>query len=661
MKKLSSFLASLLFLGTTVWAAGTTTKTQTYIITPNVLEALRTDLQQAKFSNIEGLLGKLANIQSQEFHSRFAMSNEVQNLLPEAEENLVNLVIYRSQDKASFPRPVSTYIGEKERGIGELLQARIAVDPFNLIASLIFLCAILHTFFAGRITAKAHHYHHEYEHSVEEKKPKESKRVLSVIYHFLGEVEAVFGIWAVVLAVVFSTFKGMGAMKEYFVNVNYTEPMFVVIIMTLASTRPVIQLAELLMSKVANMLGGTLTAWWLTIMTLGPILGSFITEPAAMTISALLLANKFYSLKPSHILSYATLGLLFVNISVGGTLSHFAAPPVLMVAAPWGWDFLFMLTHFGWKAVIGIVIATGLYWAFFKKEFAKLEEQYADLLELKSLQDSELDTAKIKTDTENAVETFREELGFLERAMAQFNEVRAKLKQHFASGFQKSPRLEGVFDQIFDQTCQREIEKSMPALIEPKKRPAYLDPRWDQREDPTPAWVMVVHVLFMVWTVFYAHYPPMFIGGFLFFLGFAKITEPCQNRVDLKPALLVGFFLAGLVIHGGLQAWWIQPVLGSLSEVPLMLGATVLTAFNDNAAITYLSTLVPGFTDSLKYAVVAGAVTGGGLTVIANAPNPAGQSILSRFFQGGISPANLALSALIPTIIMGLAFMLLPH
>ena len=110
-----------------------------------------------------------------------------------------------------------------------------------------------------------------------------------------------------------------------------------------------------------------------------------------------------------------------------------------------------------------------------------------------------------------------------------------------------------------------------------------------------------------------------------------------------------------------MQAWWIAPVLGSLGDVPLMLMATVLTAFNDNAAITFLSTLVPDFSISAKYAVVAGAVTGGGLTVIANAPNPAGQSILSKFFPGGVSPLKLALGALIPTIILGLVFMGVPQ
>ena len=123
--------------------------------------------------------------------------------------------------------------------------------------------------------------------------------------------------------------------------------------------------------------------------------------------------------------------------------------------------------------------------------------------------------------------------------------------------------------------------------------------------------------------------------------------------------MLVGFLLGGLVIHGGLQGWWIAPVLGSLGELPLMFSSTVLTAFNDNAAITYLSTLVPGFTDGLKYAVVAGAVTGGGLTVIANAPNPAGQALLKSYFSNGVSPILLLTYALVPTVVMALCFLLL--
>ena len=149
----------------------------------------------------------------------------------------------------------------------------------------------------------------------------------------------------------------------------------------------------------------------------------------------------------------------------------------------------------------------------------------------------------------------------------------------------------------------------------------------------------------------------MFVAGMLFFLGFAIVTESYQNRVNLKPALLVGFFLGGLVFHGGVQAWWIAPILGNLAEIPLMLGATVLTAFNDNAAITFLATLVPGFTDSLKHAVVAGAVTGGGLTIIANAPNPAGVSILKKYFTNGVSAGGLLRAALAPTAIMLVIFL----
>lgn len=113
------------------------------------------------------------------------------------------------------------------------------------------------------------------------------------------------------------------------------------------------------------------------------------------------------------------------------------------------------------------------------------------------------------------------------------------------------------------------------------------------------------------------------------------------------------------MIHGGLQGWWLQPVLGQLGEVPLFVGATILTAFNDNALITYLATLVPGFSEELKFAVVSGAVTGGGLTVIANAPNPAGQSILQRFFPDGVSPWGLFLGALVPTLIVAFSFMVL--
>jgi hypothetical protein len=201
------------------------------------------------------------------------------------------------------------------------------------------------------------------------------------------------------------------------------------------------------------------------------------------------------------------------------------------------------------------------------------------------------------------------------------------------------------------------MRRGLPALLAPAQRGTFLDPDWDNRDDPVPAWVTIVHVLFMVWTILNAHHPELFIPGMLFFLGFAQVTKPFQNRVDLKPALLVGFFLGGLVIHGGVQGWWIAPILGNLAEIPLMMGATLLTAFNDNAAITFLSTLVPDFSDSLKYAVVAGAVAGGGLTIIANAPNPAGVSILKKYFNNEVSPGGILAGAVAPTAIVWLIFL----
>ena len=162
----------------------------------------------------------------------------------------------------------------------------------------------------------------------------------------------------------------------------------------------------------------------------------------------------------------------------------------------------------------------------------------------------------------------------------------------------------------------------------------------------------------MAWTVATAHYPALFIGSFLFFLGFSKATAPYQSLLDLKSPMLVGFFLAGLVIHGGLQGWWIAPLLARLSEVPLFLGSALLTAFNDNALITYLGTLVPSLDEARRIALVEGAVIGGGLTVIANAPNPAGQALLARFFDGAIRPLLLLAGALPATLIAAAVFRL---
>ena len=484
-----------------------------------------------------------------------------------------------STQYAAFPKPKEMY-QKVDSVLIDVIKSRAKEDPFNIVATLIFFLAICHTFAASSLNKLAHHYEHEHEENLKKRGPRDDEHpdgepevsFKATLFHFLGEVEAIFGIWVIALAAAATYFYSWNDFEVYLSKDKvFTEPLFVVVIMAIAASRPVLRFAESVMSYVAALGKGTPAAWWLSVLIVAPILGSFITEPAAMTIAAMLLAKKFYRFKPSPTLAYATIGLLFVNISVGGTLTHFAAPPVLMVAGTWGWDSLFMIEHFGWKAITGVVISSFLYFLIFKKALFRV----ADL-------------------------------------------------------------ADGIEDnQLHPQS-------------------------WKERETSIPAWVTFAHLSFLAWTVYTAHYPVLFVGGFLFFLAFLMATSHHQNEVSMKSPMLVGFFLAGLVIHGGCQGWWIAPIIQTLSDDALMFGSTVLTAFNDNAAITYLASQVEGISFSAKHAVVAGAVTGGGLTVIANAPNPAGQSILSKYFDGGVSPLKLLVAALIPTIIVYLCFVLLP-
>ncbi|GHC67278.1 putative Na+/H+ antiporter [Roseibacillus persicicus] len=509
--------------------------------------------------------------------------HEVEPYYPENKE------LHQKAQYSQFPIPTYKLPSEKNAdgslNLGATLGARIKADPFNLVASLIFLLAICHTFMAGWFNKMAHEAeveHHKKIHKLgltAAAKPQPDAQddvsFKATILHFFGEVEAIFGIWIIALAAAAIGFYDWEAFKLYVGHDReFVEPAFVVIIMAIAASRPVLRFAEILMAYAAKLGHGSPAAWWLSVMTVAPILGSFITEPAAMTIGALLLAKKFYKHKPNAVFAYATLGLLFVNVSVGGTLTHFAAPPVLMVAGTWDWDMAFMFSHFGYKAVIAIFIANVLFYFKFRGELTRLADS-----------------------------------------------------------------ADGVEDGI-----QHPIA-------------------WHEREDPIPAWVISVHVFFLAWTVVNVHDPILFIGGFLFFLAFVAATRHHQNAISMKGPLLVGFFLGALIIHGGCQAWWIDPIIVSLNDSPnlLRLGATILTAFNDNAAITYLASQVSGIGFDAKHAVVAGAVVGGGLTVIANAPNPAGQSILSKHFVGGISPLKLAAGALVPTVICYLCMTFLPN
>jgi hypothetical protein len=449
--------------------------------------------------------------------------------------------------------------------------ASASSDPvLNRFATAMFALAVLHTFLAPQFMRLAHRFERSHRErlaqggrSTELAEAATSANEVSFkaeLFHFLGEIEVVFGLWVVPLFLGMIWFQGWTRSVQTLNAINFTEPLFVLVIMSVAASRPVMAFAQALMSSFARIGKYSVGAWWFSILTLGPLLGSFITEPAAMTISALLLSRKFFDRFPSKSLAYATLGLLFVNVSIGGTLTHFAAPPVLMVAGKWNWDMPFMFVNFGWKAVLAISISNILYWSFYRKEFARMNVH----------------------------------------------------QPPSESGRVHRPRV--------------------------------------------PKSITILHLGFLAWTVATNHYPVLFLGGFLFFVGFSQATAHHQDDLALRTPLLVAFFLAGLVIHGGFQAWWIAPLLATLAKLPLYIGAIILTSFNDNAAITYLASLVPNLSPELKYAVVSGAVVGGGLTVIANAPNPAGISILNRFFDDSVSPLWLLAGAFPPTLIAALCF-----
>lgn len=373
------------------------------------------------------------------------------------------------------------------------------------------------------------------------------------IFHLLGEVEVVFGFWAMVLVVLMFVLAGKTDAVSYVDSRNFTEPLFVFAIMIVAGSRPILNLATLMVRGVARLipLPGPV-AMYFTILFFVPLLGSFITEPAAMTLGALMLRDRFLDEDEglSTRFKYATVGVLFVNVSIGGVLTPFAAPPVLMVAGKWGWDIAFMLTHFGWKAAIAVTVNAAAVTALFAAELRKV-----------------------------------------------------------------------------------------PTPAESKRAAV-----------PLP--IMVVNVLLLGGIVVFSHHPALFLGLFLFFLGFATAYRHHHGRLIIREGLLVAFFLAGLVVLGGMQQWWLQPLLLQMNPNQVYFGATALTAITDNAALTYLGSLVEGLTDEFKYMLVAGAVTGGGLTVIANAPNPAGYSILKgKFEDESIGALGLLVAALPPTLV----------
>jgi hypothetical protein len=405
--------------------------------------------------------------------------------------------------------------------------------PIQFVASFIFAIAILHTFSVKFFKSLALKY------SKHEK-----------ILHMLGEVEIVFGFWAIILVLFFFISSGKNDVVNYLNNQSYVEPLFVFAIMVIAASKPILDFSLTCVKQISKLLpiNHSLRLFFVT-MSFVPLLGSFITEPAAMTLGALILKEHFYSKNISNKFKYGIIGALFVNVSIGGAMTPFAAPPILMVAAKWNWDLMFMLNTFAWRTALAVFTNSLILTIIFRKE----------LIKIKNL---------------------------------------------------------------------------------------------NIKQNNTPFFILFIHLILLIGLIFFVHDLIIFLGIFVIFLGIASSYDQFQNKLILKEAFLVSLFLTGLVILGGQQKWWLQPLLNKLSPDQIYYAATALTAITDNAALTYLGSLVDGLSNQFKYALAAGAITGGGLTVIANAPNPAGYSILSKNFYGNtISPLYLFLAALGPTVI----------
>lgn len=418
----------------------------------------------------------------------------------------------------------------------------------QIIGALLFGLALIHTFAAKAFELLSHRY------------PRHAG-----LFHLLGEVEVVFGLWAFVLIVAMAIIAGTTTAMNYAESRHYTEPLFVFVVMVVAASRPVLEAVQRLITLAAAAMPvrTNLAQAWLG-LALVPLIGSLITEPAAMTLAALILGPQIFRQGIPEWLKYGALGVLFVNVSIGGTLTSYAAPPVLMVATTWQWDTAFMAATFGWKATIAVLINA---------------------------------TAVV----------------FL-------------------------------------------LRKFIP---DGSTEPTGEDAHAGTEAEAIPLGVSLIHLAFLAATVLLAHHPVLFLGLFVFFIGYTQAYARYQNPLILKEGLLVGFFLAGLVVLGGMQQWWLQPIVSSLKPTALFFGALGLTAITDNAALTYLGSLIAGMSDEAKYMLVAGAVAGGGLTVIANAPNPAGIALLRRGFNdASIGAGGLLLGALPPTAVAALFFLL---
>ena len=142
----------------------------------------------------------------------------------------------------------------------EVLWARATLDPLNAVATVIFLLAVVHTFVASRFTAAAHQRQHMHDATRAAAGLPPRPSVSAEMLHFLGEIEVVFGLWLLPLVGSIVIMHGWETAKHYTNDtVVYTEPLFVVVIMTIASSRPIVSLAESCLRFLASIGGRFVT------------------------------------------------------------------------------------------------------------------------------------------------------------------------------------------------------------------------------------------------------------------------------------------------------------------------------------------------------------------------------------------------------------------
>lgn len=411
----------------------------------------------------------------------------------------------------------------------------VSTTPFDLFSALFFFLAIVH--------ALSTRYLAELADKLERK--KSTKIDLGVfprsfrieLVRFLSETEVVFGLWVIPQLIAMTYFYNWNHVLEFLDGLHFVEPLYVATVLIVILSRPIEEIIEQTFGALSRIDKGSCRIWWWLALTLGPLLGSVLKETSAMLISCAILADRFFTAKPSTRFKYVTFALLLVNVSLGGALTNFGSSSILMVRDTWGWTSSFVFNSFGIPVLLSIFTLNFIVYLFFRKELQKLELPIS------------------------------------------------------------------------------EYESGTPCQL----------------------WVKLAYVAILAWIIFHGNYPVVFIGTLVLFVGLHQAIFGKKEELKLRPGIMIGFFLAGLIIHGTLQEWWVSPLFRHCSEQGLFPLSVVLSAFNQNALVTYMALHVQAFNDLDKYYIVAGSLLGGGLTLFGNSPNFAAFSILRPFFPRGIS------------------------